>query len=234
MAVHPLQSAIAPQQADASVHAVPASDFLRAYTAQAHRALEKSPVSQCLMASQISAPQYVRVLAKWLACWEPLETVLQSAWPADIDPIYIPTARCALLRLDLQTALRVVGDDSASAKSLAADAFWTDRMQRATEQPGGWFGIAYVAQGALNGGAVIAAHLRRALPPDLAQSTTFFAGHPMGDSPPLAKRWQQWCEWLDAQVTTPEHKLVAAEAAMLAFRSIAHAFTDEGAAVAHP
>ena len=222
MADHRLTSAHSHAAQGALTRTDGASDYLRSHTAQAHGHLERSATARRLMAPSISPAEYAQVLLAWLACWEPMEAVLESMRPPGIDPARAPAARAARLYHDLELAGMGADSIRRSACDLQ-DAGWQERLRTLAARSDGWLGIAYVAQGALLGGALISSRLRTSLPPYLATATTFFAGAP---HPPqhLAIQWRHWRGWLDLQLVAPEQQHRAAEAALATFQGMARTF----------
>lgn len=202
-----------------------ASVRIRSATRSAHSALERTDVVCHLMSGHLSAQEYAWVLESWLCAWAPLEDLLACALPPGIDQSKVPAVRVHALRTDLFGVRAVVESCATPARAGDPDdPAGLEQLARVTSTRAGWMGLAYVLHGSLLGGAVVAAHLQRALPREVAHCTSFFGSHiqaPQG----LAGQWRLWLDWLDGQLVTTKAQQEAADAAVVAFEFLARAWT---------
>lgn len=91
----------------------------------------------------------------------------------------------------------------------------------------GWLGLAYVMQGSKLGNAVVASHLKRVLPIEIADCASFFSFDP-DDGMGLAQHWRLWLNWFDLQLHIPPMHEIAARAAILTFDFMSCALGDSG------
>jgi heme oxygenase (biliverdin-IX-beta and delta-forming) len=188
-----------------------ALEIIRAKTADAHQALERTLHVARSDAGEEAYGRYLRALLGWL---EPLEASLWSgAWPAQID-VACRTAKVGWIVADLRA--RGLRDREIAAiprqNRLASLATLEQR-----------FGIAYVVEGAQLGGQVL---LRRIGPRVAPLPTRFLEGYGRECGP----NWRSFIAALGASVTDREHARAAAESARAAFET-AHAwFALQGAA----
>lgn len=170
--------------------------FLKSHTLAHHRALERSLLARTLLAPGLTVPLFGAVLCPWFSAWQVLEHLLVQHCPTHVAPANRPALRshlalAGLTHLGLSTAL-------ADAESIMPAPPWME--------DGGWYGLAYVLQGAALGGEVIGRHLQRTLPHHAHAAMGFFVTSRAAD-------WKPWCQWLDTQAVTPAQRLAAAQAA---------------------
>ncbi len=203
-----------------------ASLHIRFATRDAHEALERTTVVRRLMSPYVCAGEYLQVLDAWLQVWAPLEALLVRAHPCGLDASRMPLPRVVQLRQDMCDVRAAMGQEAAGA-GLLAPAGVVRRLNElevlVSVRPG-WMGLAYVLQGSMLGRSVVASHLRRALPQDLAHCTRFFSPSSQ-ESHGLASEWRLWLQWFDRQLSTPSEQLQASGAAVRVFEFLACAWT---------
>lgn len=205
-----------------------ASLHIRSATQDAHEALERTAVVRRLMSPNLSLGDYLQVLDAWLGVWAPLEDLLVYRCPYGLDASRVPALRLGQLRQDVCDLRAALGKGAADAGLLASNAD-TGRLAElrhiVSDRPG-WMGLAYVLQGSMLGGAVVAAHLQRVLPQEVTHCTRFFSPHPPAPRG-LANDWRLWLQWFDGQLATPCEQRQASHAAVRVFEFLACAWTAQ-------
>ncbi len=169
-----------------------------------------------LMSPALTMPRYAALLRIWQRVWCELELALRDNLPQQVPPHHIPHARAAKINLDLAR----IGAALPSAQTLEVLASAPCRFDA---QGARWYGLAYLAQGAMLGGAVIASHLQRHLGLSPAQGAAFFSGDASHDTS-IPATWRQWQQWLDAQDFSAADTALLISAAIDGFNSITQVF----------
>ncbi|QJE74513.1 biliverdin-producing heme oxygenase [Aerophototrophica crusticola] len=158
------------------------SQRLRAATEVIHQQTESLPFAARLMAPDLDRDTYARTLARMLGVIGPLEAAVTEA---DRDG--------ALGFLPLPQAGSIVAD----LFRLGWDEGRVGGLPLAPLPPGlditpAAAGVAYLLDGSLLGGRVVARRLRDSLGPEVAGSLSFHA-----DDPAASQQWQLCRAWLD-------------------------------------
>lgn len=191
--------------------ASPALAALRARTHALHTGLESRMLLARPGADRGDYARYVAAMRGWLA---PLEPALWCApWPAQIEPA-MRACKTGWLDEDLRAA-RVDGyGDEAAARCDPAPPL---------DDPATRFGWAYVIEGSMLGGRVLAHRLGSRLAP---WPMRFLRGYGEG----TGRRWHDFLDALAGEVTSAAQIDTAAEAAAHAFGSIGDWFGQRGIA----
>lgn len=226
MASHASLGSDAPAPRVSAAVCTSASLHIRSATQDAHEALERTAVVRRLMSPHLSPGDYLQVLDAWLGVWAPLEDLLVHRYPYGLDASHMPTLRVGKLRQDVSDLRVALGKGAAAAGLLAwaADAGRLSEFRDLASDRSGWLGLAYVLQGSMLGGAVVAAHLQRVLPQEVTHCTRFFNPHPPAPCG-LANDWRLWLQWFDGQLATPCEQRQASHAAVRVFKFLACAWT---------
>ncbi len=175
-------------------------DAIRLATRDMHTQLEKSALSARLLSQNINLKTYAEILQQWYRCWTALEIWLHDNIPRDNSAAtLVPQARAHLLRRDLDIlglnppeVIRFTPSDN--------------------NEPGYWYGVAYVVEGSRLGSQLISRHLQRCLGVSATSGAAFFH-----DAKPSAHEtgghWQHWLTGLDRRLTTSQQVRSAAAAA---------------------
>lgn len=190
--------------------------LLKLACANPHHALEQTTPMRHLMSPALTLQSYVALLRIWQRVWSALELALHANLPQQVPPHHLPPARAGLINLDLAN----IGAAGPSPKALAVLASAPCRFDA---QGARWYGLAYLAQGAMLGGAVIASQLQRHLGLRPAQGAAFFSGN-ASHGPSTAATWRQWQQWLDAQDFSAADTALLISAAIDGFNNITQVF----------
>lgn len=154
---------------------------LRQETAPIHQAVEEKLQ---LLSPHLTLAQYVRVLQSFLAFFEPLEAVLDSACPQDLRYLLVGSARAQKLRADLQS----FGADPRLRQSHAV-------ALPEVEDSGRWLGSLYVLEGSRLGGQVISRHVEKHFRLTNTVGYSFFSSSPAE----IRQHWQAVCAALEGR-----------------------------------
>ena len=204
---------------------ITASQRMRNASREAHAALETTPVAKLLMSPSLSAYDYWRVLDAWLIVWAPLERIVKSTFPSQLSVNRMPVMRSSLLRQDLRGVCDALGEFPQSRVVLADSKFAINDLATLASKWSGWIGIAYVLQGSILGGAVVASHLQRTLPKDIASCIRFFCPHTHA-SRNLAADFRLWMQWLDSELTDSSDQEHASYTAVRTFEFLVRSWNS--------
>jgi len=188
--------------ADATPAAVLA---LREATREAHARIERVPALARLLAEDCSGEEYRAALLRLHSFVAPLEAAMLARIGGEIGLVLSAGRRAPLLRRDL-SELGTAPAPRAPAAALPA-----------TSSPAEALGCAYVLEGSLLGGRVIARSLRARLGPALGGATRYLEAG--GDDVP--QRWRRFGRLLDTALADPEARARAAGAASACFERLA-------------
>lgn len=192
---------------------------LRAFTQEAHKALEATHLARDLMSPTLSLSRYRDIVQAWAQAWSALEAALQASAMQDICCELLPAPRCALAQQDLARLDALLHRPPVSDRAPLADCIAPLAPASSAAE---LLGMCYVAQGALLGGQVIARHVQTTLqlPPGCA--TQFFA-------PPQAPtlRWPDWTRAFNHSIRSPAELNAAQDGASRTFTYLRQAFDSE-------
>ena len=192
-----------------------AIQFLRDSTRYRHAALERVPLAQDLMSSQLDLPRYVEILQAWSSAWAVLEQCIWESPVAFEVSALLPSRRAHLAQDDLLFWQQQL-DSEVPAATAPHGLISTLRPT----QVAGLLGMCYVARGAALGRKVISGHLKKVLPVSCGQGISFFA-HESDES----LTWPQWSHSLDTRLAEPEALAQAVIWADATFAALLEAFT---------
>ncbi len=162
---------------------------LRRATQSVHQQLEHSAPLQPLLAPDLTAAQYTRLLSQFFGFYESLEKALFPLPSAPFRPktpaLWADLARC--------------GFDDAQCAALPR---WPAPPTLTAEET---VGVIYVLEGAALGGQLITRHLRQSLGATWPDIPHRFYG---GDGQDTGRQWRRVTAWLDAYPATDEERVI--------------------------
>lgn len=200
--------------------APPFSASVRLATRAAHQRLEDTAVMRDLMAPNLTADLYASILIRWQHCWQPIEAALSAGLQRGMPAALMPARRLHLLERDLAFVQTRMLQTPAKAPPMA-----DMQLGDLADTAHGWYGLAYVVQGSLLGGALVRTRLMKSLGLTGGHGTEFFAG---GIAPQtLHLQWKAWLALADSLLQTPGAVQEAVEAANHSFSQMENVFSDE-------
>lgn len=195
---------------------------VRHATRAAHQRLENTPVMRALMAPDLTLARYLSTLLLWQDCWQCLEAELAAGLQRGMPAALLPASRLDVLAHDIAfvSAGVLPSDATVSTPKTHPD---TTQLARLARTAHGWYGLAYVVQGSLLGGALLRKQLMASLALSDHRGTGFFAG---GIEPSaLHRQWQLWLALADRCLPTPTATQEAVLAADGVFAYMENAFS---------